>query len=72
MPLEEFRSQPFNSASGLLTRIADIATASINGEYQGFGAEMLAFGFRNKGSYFYHNIQDISKFLAPELWAAKY
>eukprot|EP00250_Pteridium_aquilinum_P019923 c24625_g4_i1 orf=77-964(+) len=69
MHLNEFRSQPFNSASTFLTRVADIATASLAGEYKGFDAEVLAFGFRNKGSYFYHNIRDVKEFLERRMRA---
>ncbi|MCO5602233.1 hypothetical protein L7F22_056361 [Adiantum nelumboides] len=61
--LEDYRSQKFNSNSSLLTRISDVVAASLKGEYKGFGAEALSFGFRKRGSYFYHNIKDINSYL---------
>ncbi|KAI5074702.1 hypothetical protein GOP47_0010663 [Adiantum capillus-veneris] len=61
--LDDYRSQEFNTKSSLLTRIADMVAASLKGEYKGFGAEALSFGFRNSGSYFYHNINDINSYL---------
>lgn len=63
MPLDEYRSQQFNRASDLLTRIGEIAEASLKKQYEGFSPELLAFGFRKKGSYFYHNTKDISDYL---------
>eukprot|EP00250_Pteridium_aquilinum_P008275 c17820_g1_i1 orf=162-998(+) len=63
MDLDAFRKQDFNTNSDLLTRIADIATASIEDKYHGFDAEILTFGFRKKGAYFYHNMKDINKYL---------
>lgn len=63
MPLDDYRSQEFNTNSDLLTRIADMVDASMNRKYRGFGAEVLSFGFRRKGSVFYHNIKDIYDYL---------
>ncbi|KAI5058283.1 hypothetical protein GOP47_0026453 [Adiantum capillus-veneris] len=62
IPFEDYKAQEFNTSSMLLSRFADIATASCEGKYKGFGAETLKLGFRNKGSLFYHNIQDIQSY----------
>ncbi|MCO5594644.1 hypothetical protein L7F22_048677 [Adiantum nelumboides] len=64
MPLEDYKSQDFNSSSTLLSRFTDIATASLEGKYNGFRAERLKLGFRKKGSLFYHSIHDIQSYLS--------
>lgn len=62
LSLDEFRSQSFNTKSSFLTRIIQIVSASLEGKYQGFNGEVLDLGFRKKGSYFLHNVHDISKY----------
>lgn len=64
MPLEEYKSQTLNSSSPVLTRFADIATASLEGKYNGFGAESLVLSSQYKWSLFYHNLQDIENYLS--------
>lgn len=62
MPLEEFRHQSINTTSTMLSKMVEVATASIEEQYKGFSPEKLSFGIRGKGSYFFYNKEDIKEY----------